>query len=122
MSKTIKLCLLIGIPVVILAVAALVLFLPGGLLNSNEEIVNPERPTITLAQYNNVNRGMTYEEVKEVFKSDGLVFQGEQGEEPESAEEAYMVIYVWFGKLDGSTATLTFVGGNLSHKTHVGLT
>jgi hypothetical protein len=127
MNKKVKLSLIIGIPVLAVIAAALILFLPGGVLNkaadsdpaSNTSITTPEgKPAITVEKFNQVQKGMTYEEVKTLLGADGekVVNEGAQ-----STDSEYLTTYRWYGQNDGSVAVMSFLDGKLAAKTQIGL-
>lgn len=72
---------------------------------------------ITLSQYNQIENGMTYEEVKQIIGSDGELFS----EVGEKGTEYYTAIYVWDGTEIGSSASFSFQNNKLEIKTQIGL-
>ncbi len=71
---------------------------------------------ITMEEYNQIENGMTYDEVVEII--------GSQGElSTESEYEGYTIeIYTWYAdKTIGSNANVTFENGKVSAKAQVGL-
>lgn len=62
---------------------------------------------ITLAEYNQIENGMTYDEVKGIIGSDGEV----SAESGDKGAELYTIIYTWQGSgSTGANASLTFQG------------
>ena len=115
MNKNLKLGLIIGIPVLLIAIG-LTLFLT---LGSSGDKDNPDnRPTITLSQYEQLEKDMTYEQVVEILGSDGTL----QSANGEKGEADYIATYIWHGKDENARAVITFNGNLLGAKTYVGLT
>ena len=72
---------------------------------------------ISLDQYNQINEGMTYEEVKAIIGSDGTA--GTEIGKPGDA--VHSISYNWTGSEIASFATLTFTNGELQLKFQTGL-
>jgi hypothetical protein len=119
MNKKSKRLLCIGISAVILIAAALILFLPGGVLNNPGDDGGQSVHTIRLENYNKVEKGMTYEEVKGILGADGELF-GDGGDT--SSDSGYLTTYRWYGENDQSVAVMSFLSGKLTAKTQVGIT
>ena len=90
-------------------IGAVIFFVNGGFGTSSNEI--------DLSQYEKIEIGMSYEEVKNIFEFDGelLTSSGENG------TEDYYAIYSWNGDSYTSYATITFTGGRVSDKSQYGL-
>lgn len=69
---------------------------------------------ITLEQFNQVQTGMSYDQVKEIFKRDGAL-QSET-----SISGAENKLYSWINN-DGSNAIITFGNGSVDSKTQANL-
>lgn len=78
--------------------------------------VNDESEYITLDEYNKINTGMTYDEVKEIVGSEGTVSS-------QVESNGYkIVIITWYGNgTAGSNANVTFTNDSVSGKAQVGL-
>lgn len=102
-------CLVVFILIIILAVAGILTQMGGG--------NDPE--TISLEEFNTIEAGMTYEQVKEIIGSDGeLLSDVDLG----MGEKYHTLTYVWYGnKATGSNANFTFQGGKLITKAQIGL-
>lgn len=72
---------------------------------------------ITLAKFNKIQNGMTYEQAKSIIGGDGSV----NSETGTKGTSDYTVIYSYEGSDIGSNAILTFQGEKLIDKTQVGL-
>lgn len=78
------------------------------------------RVTITMDEFEKIENGMTYDQVKEIIGGDGEL----QAESGEKGSDIYTVSYKWDGEsLTGSAANLTFQGATpkLQSKVQVGL-
>ena len=71
---------------------------------------------ITMEEYNKIDTGMTYKEVKKIIGSDGeLSSKADSG-------DMTIEIYTWYGNgVAGSNANVTFTNGEVSGKAQVGL-
>jgi hypothetical protein len=123
MNKRLKRGLIIGVPVLAVIAAALILFLPNGVLNKSADspgVTNSDGQTvITLTQYNKVTKGQTYEEIKNIMGTEGeLVIDEGQTESPSE----YLKTYRWYGKTKNAFAIMTFIDGKMASKTYIGLT
>ena len=104
-----KMGLFIGVPVILVAIGVALFFILSG----------PKEPaTIVLSQYNQLEKGITYEETTKILKSKGTL-QAESGEKDSAS---YMTTYIWQGKGSNARAVVTFHGNKLAAKTHIGLT
>jgi len=114
MSSTAKKSLIIGIPVAVIVVGiALFLILSGG---SEAEI---ELPSISLTQFQQLERDMTMEQVVEILGFEGNLLSATTGEDNDGVS---IRSYSWDGEMDGARAVLVFNDGLLGAFTHVGLT
>lgn len=86
--------------------------------NTQKAISGVEDPSeyITLDEYNKIDTGMTYDEVREIVGSDGTVSS-------QVEMNGYnVVIITWYGNgLAGSNANVTFTNDSVSAKAQVGL-
>jgi hypothetical protein len=107
--------LIIGIPVlaVCAAVAVLLILNPCGIGKTGKD-----GKAITLSQYEEVKRGMSYEQVTDILGTKGEL----QSETGEKGSESYLTVYAWKGLADDSKAVIVFSGGKVASKTHIGLT
>jgi hypothetical protein len=75
-------------------------------------IIVPETETITMAEYNQLEIGMSYDEAVEIIGGDGIV----------SSERINRIIYTWYGSVKGSScADITFKDNKLISKLQRGL-
>lgn len=70
---------------------------------------------ITLAQYEQIEEGMTYDKVVEIIGGDGEAIS------ESNAEEAVTVVYIWKGSDGISNATITFFNNAVFSKAQYGL-
>ena len=77
-----------------------------GLLDSTD--------TATMDKYNQVQEGMTYDEVKEIMGSDGELMSS-TGDSSSGTQ-----VYIWYSE-GGGTATVSFSGGVVTMKAQSGL-
>jgi hypothetical protein len=110
-----KTALLVGLPVLAVAAAAalILIFNPFGWGEGEKD----GDTRITLSQYSEIERGMSYSEVTELLGSEG-VLRSETGD-PDSA--SYLTVYRWEGLNEDSQAIVVFSGGMVASKTHLGL-
>ncbi len=108
-QKNSPLTITIMIVALIFLICAVIFFVYGGFNTSTNEI--------DLAQYEKIEIGMSYADVKEIFEFDGelITSSGENG------TEDYFAIYSWYGDNYASYATITFTGGRVSDKSQIGL-
>lgn len=113
--KNPKTALLIILPVLVVAAAAalILIFNPFGWGEGEKD----GDTRITLSQYSEIERGMSYSEVTELLGSEG-VLRSETGD-PDSA--SYLTVYRWEGLNEDSQAIVVFSGGMVASKTHLGL-
>lgn len=91
-------------------------------LNMNDNIqksvsgVSNESEYITMDEYNQIETGMSYNEVKEIIGSEGELTST-------SSVSGYTVaIYTWYGNgVAGSNANVTFTNDEVTGKAQVGL-
>lgn len=78
--------------------------------------VSNDSEYITLEEYNNIEMGMSYEEVTNIIGSNGIVSS-------EVNSNGYEIkIVTWYGKgIAGSNANVTFTNGKASAKAQAGL-
>ena len=96
---------ILGIIIIIAGLSALASDLGG----------DEDKCYITLDEFNKIENGMTYEQVKEIVGCDGTV---------NSDTEVYgtkMTIYSWYGKNGIANANVTIENGVLVNKTQIGL-
>lgn len=94
-------------------------------VNESKEIAQPKedepenKPTISMAEFEAISTGMTYEEVVEIIGSDGeLLSEVYIG----AGEEYKTVMYSWKGEGSiGANANITFQGGKVTAKAQIGL-
>jgi hypothetical protein len=72
-------------------------------------------PGVTLAEYNQVANGMTYEQVSAIFRSPGTK------RTDTNVAGYHHQIYTWNGTTDRSIVTVTFQNGMVVLKVQVGL-
>lgn len=94
-----------------------IIFQNGNVVNksSGGSALGTEK-TVTLAQFNRVETGMTYEQVKEIFGFDGSLFT------ESSNDYVDIKMYMWSGDAAGSSASVTFQDGKVAYKYQYGLT
>ena len=77
---------------------------------------SPEK--VSLEEYNKIENGMTYDQVKDIIGSDGT----KSTETGESGTAYYTVIYTWEGNgSTGANALFTFQNSKLMNKAQAGL-
>jgi outer membrane protein assembly factor BamE (lipoprotein component of BamABCDE complex) len=105
--------LVVGLSAVILSGCRI-----GGPTNeAKETIVEEEQeqtPVATLEKYNQLDKGMTYEEATDIMGFTGKPMSDESSDSNHKT-------YVWDGKQSKSFLTVTFLKGKLSTKQQVGL-
>ncbi|WP_336967253.1 hypothetical protein [Bacillus cereus] len=84
----------------------------------NKQRAGSSRPGLTKVKFENIQNGMTYEQVKEIIGTDGeLISEG-----GEKGTEFYTVMYMWEGVgSPGANANFMFQGGKLNSKAQFGL-
>jgi len=108
--KNWKLVLLAAIPALVI-IAGLMLWPSGG----NNKTPLP----VTSAQFAQVQKGQSMDEVIAILGSRGIVENESDGDRP---SPDYIETQKWNGKESGSRAVVVFHGGKVSYTTHVGLT
>lgn len=100
----------------ILIFAAVFIFAVATAGNSDsEKEILPE--LITIEEFNEIETGMTYDEVVKIIGSEGeLTSQVDIGEYEFRTE-----LYVWYGLTPGANANVTFQGGKVVAKAQFGL-
>ena len=97
------------------------LFLIGIFPLNNSEIepdLNISSSTISKAEYEQINNGMSYQEVCDIIGGEGELLS----ESGTSDDSYYVQIYMWQGNgIIGANANLTFMGGKLYTKAQSGL-
>lgn len=83
--------------------------------NDNNIKQEETKDYITLEDFNKINNGMSYEEVKNIIGCDGTVASDTQ------IADNNMVIYYWYGKDKISNANFSFQNDKLINKTQIGL-
>lgn len=88
----------------------------------NDQVVNKAQigvdsssVTVTMDQYNQVETGMSYDEVKTIMGGDGSVMSDT------TLADQHSVIYSWSGSALGSSCTVTFINDAVSSKSQAGL-
>jgi hypothetical protein len=78
--------------------------------------------TVTLAQYNAITTGMTYDQVKQQFSNVDGQKLSESTYKDQSNNDIKTEVYYWNGNGDsGSNASITFANGAVSQKSQFGL-
>ena len=76
------------------------------------------KPTMTMAEFEQLKAGMTYEEAVKIIGGKGEVLS-ESGEE---GTDFYTVMYMWDGEGEfGANSNIMFQGGKLNTKSQFGL-
>jgi hypothetical protein len=104
--------IIIGIPIIVVG-AAVALFLilnPLGARSAGGK-------AITLSQYEEVQKGMSYARTIDILGAGEL-----QSEKGEKGSASYLAIYSWKGLEDKSKAVIVFSGARVASKTYIGLT
>ncbi|MDA2593848.1 hypothetical protein PDQ30_26855 [Bacillus cereus group sp. Bc065] len=84
----------------------------------NKQRAGASKPTISKDEFNRIENGMTYDQVKEIIGSDGEVMS----EGGDKGTEYYTVMYMWKGEgSPGANANFMFQGGKLNNKAQFGL-
>lgn len=109
----------------LMSILIFIIIVCGGLamtINMNNSIqksvsgVSDESEYITMSEYNQIQEGMSYDEVKEIIGSDGELTST-------SSMGGYTIsIYTWYGNgAAGSNANVTFTNDEVTGKAQVGL-
>lgn len=84
----------------------------------NKKQANAGKPRISKGEFDKIENGMTYDQVKEIIGSDGEVLS----ESGDKGTEFYTVMYMWKGQgTPGANANFMFQGGKLTNKAQFGL-
>ncbi|PGE00020.1 DUF3862 domain-containing protein [Bacillus pseudomycoides] len=84
----------------------------------NKKRASAGKPTISKDEFDRIENGMTYDQVKEIIGSDGEVLS----ESGDKGTEFYTVMYMWKGQgTSGANANFMFQGGKLTNKAQFGL-
>ncbi|WP_346206778.1 DUF3862 domain-containing protein [Caldifermentibacillus hisashii] len=99
--------------------AATMMFQDNKLINKSQAgLGGGSDVEVTLDQFNQLQNGMTYEEVTQLLGGEGEILS----ETGDKGTEFYTVIYSYPGKGDlGANVTLTFQGDKLQNKSQFGL-
>ena len=85
--------------------------------SSKQREIEEDKPTITKAEFDSIEEGMTYEEVVAIIGGEGEL----QAESGTPGDQFHTVLYVWEGDSAGSAANAMFQGGRLTSKAQYGL-
>ena len=80
--------------------------------NDSEEMEEKTTGAVTLEVYQQLEKGMSYEEVKEIIGTEGKQMTQEGDSNP---------AYIWDGESEGSFLSISFKRDKLSTRTQVGL-
>ena len=106
-------------PVKLLSVVcALALSLSACTVNIRVSVPSADEGTITLAEYRQIKHGMTYDEVCDIVGGAGRVVS----EAGTGRYYTFIVIWEGAGSTLGANASVSFQGGQVVGKAHVGLT
>lgn len=103
--------ILIGIIIVIIGIA----LLSNDIDNNDNSDKNDNSNYVTLEKFNQIENGMTYDEVKQIIGSDGTL-STEAG-----SGEYNTKIYYWYGEDNISNATISFTNDQVTAKSQIGL-
>lgn len=70
---------------------------------------------ITLDEFNRIENGMSYQQVRDIIGSEGTVMSESE------VMDTHMIIYYWYGKNGVANANFTFSNDELINKTQIGL-
>lgn len=87
----------------------------NGTSNNNNSNNDENECYITIEKFNQINIGMTYEEVKNIIGCDGTLST------ETAVEDQTLKIYGWYAKNKISNATFSFTNDVLSAKAQIGL-
>lgn len=85
--------------------------------SSKQREIEEDKPTITKAEFDSIEEGMTYEEVVAIIGGEGEL----QAESGTPGDQFHTVLYIWEGDSTGSAANAMFQGGRLTSKAQYGL-
>ena len=83
--------------------------------NSDNTTSDKEECYITLEEFNQIESGMTYEQVRDIVGCEGTVNSDTE------VMDSKMTIYSWYGKDGISNANVNIQDGKLINKTQIGL-
>jgi hypothetical protein len=84
----------------------------------NKQRVGASKPTISKDEFDRIENGMTYDQVKEIIGSDGEVMS----EAGDKGTDFYTIMYMWKGEgSPGANANFMFQDGKLTSKAQFGL-
>lgn len=86
-------------------------------MRSADEMMDQQQQHITLEQFNQIEEGMTYEEVKKILATSGEL----QSESGDMDSESSVLIYTFIGKAEDSRAVVMLRGDKVISKSHIGL-
>ena len=93
-------------------------FQGGKLINKSQMESQNDRVTVTLDEFNQVQNGMTYDEVVAIVGGEGNLIS----ESGDKGTEFYTVMYDYTGEGDlGANASFMFQGNKLQNKSQFGL-
>lgn len=87
----------------------------GVIYSSIDNVDDNEKCYITLEEFNNIENGMSYEQVKNIVGCDGTIVSDTQ------VSGFKMTIYSWYGKDGISNANINIKDNKLINKTQIGL-
>ena len=85
--------------------------------SKSSSVVSTAKNYITKADYDQIQNGMSYEDVVKIIGSDGE----QMSETGTKGDEYYTVVYDWKGKDGASNAVMEFQGDKLQTKSQIGL-
>lgn len=86
-------------------------------MRSTDEMMDQQQQQITLEQFNQIEDGMTYEDVKKILATSGEL----QSESGDKDSESSVLIYTFTGKAEDSKAVVMLRGDKVISKSHIGL-
>ncbi|ELK39938.1 lipoprotein [Brevibacillus agri] len=84
---------------------------------ASTESANSDKAKITKAAFDQIENGMTYDEVKNIIGGEGELLS----EAGNKGEQFHAVVYMYEGEAAGSNASFTFLDGKLQVKGQYGL-
>ncbi len=102
--------IILGFIIICIGISAI----SNGTSNNNSE-KEENQCYITIEKFNQINIGMTYEEVKNIIGCDGTLST------ETAVEDQTLKIYGWYAKNKISNATFSFTNDVLSAKAQIGL-
>lgn len=111
-----------GMPLILrIVIAFIVIAVLGSLISGGDNKekktndIKEEKCYITLEEFNKIQNGMSYDEVKEIVGCEGTVNSDTE------VGSIKMTIYSWYGKDGISNANVNIENGKLINKTQIGL-